>query len=290
MKAIKKIMMAMFVMACMGMTVSCNKDNENDNGNGNGNGNNYNTMLVGTWQIDRLTYNGQDMSQMMPNIQLSFNANGTGMMSDNGVTENNGFNWVINGNVITVTPHHGQYTFTIISMTSTECTFTGDYLEMAGVELSGNIEIHMVKVNGGDNPDPGPVTGSLEGTQWSYLYETTMTEDGYTLDVNITLGLNFTTSTTGIATEIGTIEVSVNGTVVNTDDHNANAPFTYTYNENTHTGAITVTATNDEGETEVTNMNFTYNPTDNTIIVVNTDYNPEVDMMPQTMIFHRVRK
>ena len=34
MKTLKKIMMAMFVMACVGLTVSCNKDNDNGNGGG----------------------------------------------------------------------------------------------------------------------------------------------------------------------------------------------------------------------------------------------------------------
>ena len=44
----KKIMMAMFVMACVGLSVSCNKDNNNSNGGGNG-GNDV--TLAGTWQI-----------------------------------------------------------------------------------------------------------------------------------------------------------------------------------------------------------------------------------------------
>ena len=413
MKTIKKIMMAMFVMACMGLTVSCDKDNDDDGGNGNDN--NYSTLIQGTWQIDHATSDGQDIMPLVGRIQLTFNANGTGLMNDGGQTENNGFNWSISGNVITITTTHGgvQMNFNILNMTSTECTFSGAAMELDGHMLQ-NVEIHIVKVGGGDNPgpnpddnnystlilgnwqittamldgqdlagqmgslilsfyaggtglinhdgvtenndfgwsisgntititprggsyqytitslnettctftgnvfpvtgqqgnvsitmtkvngdnpDPGPVTGSLEGTMWNYHLDTTMTESesGMTItsELHINLKLEFTTTTSGAAQESVTYTTYFNG-VPDPDwsgSENNSAPFTYTYSENTHTGVITATATDpDTGDTETTIMNFTYNPSDNTIIVVNTDYDPEEDMMPQTMVFQRIRK
>ncbi|MBP5526952.1 MAG: lipocalin family protein [Bacteroidales bacterium] len=109
--------------------------------------NNYSTILPGNWQLDGLVHNGQDLSSNLPNIQLSFNANGTGLMSDGGETEHNEFSWVINGNNITITVHNGQqYTFTIVSITSTECTFSGTYLDMADIVLQGDIQMHMTKI------------------------------------------------------------------------------------------------------------------------------------------------
>ena len=146
-------MMAMFVMACVGLTVSCEKDNEENGGNNN----DYNATLVGTWQIDRATSNGQDIMYYVGQIQFTFNADGSGLMNDGGETQNNGFTWVVNGNTITITTdhHNVQMKFTITNMTSTECTFSGTRMELDGQFLE-NVEIHMVKVNGGDNPEPNP--------------------------------------------------------------------------------------------------------------------------------------
>ena len=156
MKTLKKIMMAMFVMACMGLTVSCNKDDDN----GGGSNNNYSTLILGTWQVDRMSYNGMSISgeqliAVMGNAQLTFNANGTGLLNHNGETLNNDFRWSISGNTLTVTPHNDTtINVTIVQMTSTECTWTASDIEMMGQEMVGQVEIHMVKV--GDNPDPQP--------------------------------------------------------------------------------------------------------------------------------------
>lgn len=37
-------------------------------------------------------------------------------------------------------------TFTINSLTATECTFTGTNMEMGGQMLDGNITVHMTKL------------------------------------------------------------------------------------------------------------------------------------------------
>ena len=49
---------------------------DNGNGNNNGNGNDDSNSLVGSWQVDNMTYNGQEMTP--PDMVLVMNANGTG--------------------------------------------------------------------------------------------------------------------------------------------------------------------------------------------------------------------
>ena len=152
MKTLKKMMMAFFVMACMGLTVSCEKDNNNGS---EGDVHGYGALLKGTWKVDKMLYNGQDVTSYMIHgtVKLTFNENGTGLLNDNGETQNNEFSWVINGNTIKVTEHGITMSFTINSLTDTECTFTGTNMEMDGQMLDGDITIHMTKV--GDNPNPG---------------------------------------------------------------------------------------------------------------------------------------
>ena len=122
----------------------------NPGGNGGDTVNNsYSSLLPGTWELDGLTLNGQNLSSQIPNnLLLIFYAGGTGLMSDNGETENNDFSWVINGDNITVTVHSGQsFSFTIISMNTQECSFSGDYLNIADIVLTGDIKLHMTKLN-----------------------------------------------------------------------------------------------------------------------------------------------
>lgn len=393
MKTIKKIMMAMFVMACMSLTVSCNKDN--DNGGNGGNDNSYSAMLVGTWQIDQASTNGQDITPFLSNIQLSFNANGTGLMNDGGETHNNDFTWSISGNTITVvTSHDVRMEFTINNMTATECSFSGAGMELDG-QILENIVIHMVKVNGGggDNPDPGnnystlilgnwqittamldgqdlagqmgslilsfyaggtglinhngetenndfgwsisgntititprggsyqytitslnettctftgnvfpvtgqqgnvsitmtkvgdnpgPVTGSLEGTTWACSFNGTITEQGTTIDYTADLRLAFTTATAGTMTETMT---AMGYTQTENQD------FTYTYNESTHTGVMSHTYFDDETQQNVTeDLPFAYNPSNNTITVTNPNPGDNPDGFPNTFVFNRVSK
>lgn len=281
MKTIKKIMMAMFVMACMGLTVSCNKDN--DNGGNGGNDNSYSAMLVGTWQIDQASTNGQDITPFLSNIQLSFNANGTGLMNDGGETHNNDFTWSISGNTITVvTSHDVHMEFTINNMTATECSFSGAGMELDG-QILENIVIHMVKVNGGGGGDnPGPVTGSLEGTTWACSFNGSITEQGTTIDYTADLRLAFTTATAGTMTETMT---AMGYTQTENQD------FTYTYNESTHTGVMSHTYFDDETQQNVTeDLPFAYNPSNNTITVTNPNPGDNPDGFPNTFVFNRVSK
>lgn len=417
MKTLKKIMMAMFVMACMGLTVSCEKDNNNGQ-QGGGDSGNYSTLILGTWQVDRMSYNGMSISgeqliAMMGNIQLTFNAGGTGLLNHNGETQNNDFRWSISGNTLTVTPHNDTtINVTIVQMTSTECTWTASDIEMMGQEMEGQVEIHMVKVgdnpnpqpdpqpdttvnrdlllgtwqinamtlngqdmssmvapmhvkihlegtgagvismsgveypftwtltgnvlnintgnetinatitsqtadqvvftsnnmsfpgigtlpgeanitlvryNGdepgpGPNPDPNPdpVTGELTGTSWGFNYNTTITEEGQTINITITMLLSFTTSTTGTLTE--TISAMGYSDTENID-------FTYTYNVSSHTGTMTATVTDPETHTtETQTLPFTYNPTTNTISVTNPNPGADDGLLPQTIELYRISK
>lgn len=107
--------------------------------------NNYSQLLPGTWQIDNFVFNGNDMTEMIGTIRFTFNANGTGVLSDNGETQNNNFTWVISGNTITITEHGHNMEFTITNMTATECSFNGTTMYMDGQQMQGEITIHMVK-------------------------------------------------------------------------------------------------------------------------------------------------
>lgn len=140
------MMMALCAFALLGMTVACSKDDDKNNGSGDTHG--YSALLVGTWQADKMYFNGQDVTAQMlqGTIKLNFYQNGTGLVSDNGETQNNEFSWVINGDDITITEHDISMTFTINSLTATECTFSGTNMEMDGRMIEGEIKIHMTKV------------------------------------------------------------------------------------------------------------------------------------------------
>lgn len=144
----KNILKFMAMAALLVSFAACTeKDNPPD-----GNDNNYSTLLIGTWRVDMMSINGQDMTP--PNMLLSFTENGNGLMNDGDVTEHNGFTWVINGDVITVTTDKNQFSFTIDSMTATECAFHGSYIEFDDNDITGDIRFHMTKTDG-DNPGGG---------------------------------------------------------------------------------------------------------------------------------------
>lgn len=135
--------------------------------------NHYSSLLIGTWRVDMMSINGQDMTP--PNMKLSFYENGGGLMNDGDVTEHNDFTWVINGNVINVSTDHHQFSFTIDTMTATECAFHGSYIEFDGNDITGDIRFHMTKTDdGGDNPGGDPDPGDL-GIGTPELWESTST-------------------------------------------------------------------------------------------------------------------
>ena len=145
MKTLKKIMMALFAIACIGMTVACNKDNDNNNGGGSGN---TDSRLVGTWEISSIMLNGQDMSQMVRGSQIIMNANGSGSFLIMG--QNNSFTWSTNGNILTVIPSGNNsetITCNIASITATTCTLTSNNMSFPGVgPIEGEVTITLTHI------------------------------------------------------------------------------------------------------------------------------------------------
>lgn len=90
----------------------------------------------------------------------------------------------------------------------------------------------------------------LNGTKWQGSYDTSITEQGITMDAHLTMTINFTNATEGDITTSGNVTYA--GISFPVEDHTY--PMTYTFDGE----AGTITA---EGETEP----FTYNKKDNTI-------------------------
>ena len=270
--------LAAALMLCFG---ACNPDDTPTNNNGNGNDDS--NSLVGSWQVDNMTYNGQEMTP--PDMVLVMNANGTGDVLMGGQSENNNFTWSVNGNVLTVHPNGGgEYSFTIVSISSTEASLTGNVVP--GTDMQGDVTMHLTKINGGGNDDPtDPPAGDFPvGTQWIHSESGSWDDEGITYTYTLDLVINFTTATNGIIAE--RYEVTVYG---QTESDNEEMPFTYTYNSSSNSGTITVTYTDeDTGETETETTPFTYNASNNTLVVVN-DVDPETGET-HTIVFQRANK
>ena len=253
-------------------------------------GNNESNSLVGNWKVDNMTYNGTDVTPQ--DMVLVMNANGTGDVLENGQSHNNNFTWSVNGNVLTVHPNGGnEYSFTIVSINATEASLTGNVIP--GTDMQGDVTMHLTKVNGGgDNPgpdDPDP-DNFLSGTIWSY--STTETEidtaEGLTYVANIDIRLHFHNNGQGVISEY--YSLTVNGQPAYEDSEDG--PFSYTYNEATFTGTITMTQVVDErsGETETETLTFTYNASNNTLVIVNPEYDPTDPDSIAEMVFTRINK
>lgn len=131
-----------FVALATFCAASCEKDNEGDNNSNNGNG--YSAeMFVGTWRVDNMTVNGENMTP--ENMLFIMNEDGTGLANDNGETENNGFAWSVSGDQLTITPRSGvNYVYTVNNLTESECTFSGTNVPMA--DIPGNVVVHLLRV------------------------------------------------------------------------------------------------------------------------------------------------
>ncbi|MBQ6097367.1 MAG: lipocalin family protein [Bacteroidales bacterium] len=121
----------------------CTDENENENNNNQNNTTYSSEMFVGTWQVENMTVNGQNMTPQ--NMLFMMYDDGTGLASDNGETENNGFTWSVSGDQLTITPRSGtHYVYTVNSLTENECTFSGNNVPMA--DIPGNTVVHLVRV------------------------------------------------------------------------------------------------------------------------------------------------
>ena len=140
MRKTAKLILCLVAMATF-CAAGCEKENEDNNGN---NGNGYSAdMFVGTWRVDNMTVNGENMTP--ENMLFIMNEDGTGLANDNGVTENNGFAWSVSGDQLTITPRSGvSYVYTVNNLTENECTFSGTNVPMA--DIPGNVVVHLVRV------------------------------------------------------------------------------------------------------------------------------------------------
>lgn len=293
----KGFLFTMFAALALCFTVACTDENEggDNNGGNNGGGNDYATLIVGTWQVDNMTVDGNDMTPQ--NVRFTFNTGGTGLLNDNGVTENNEFSWSISDNQITIQPRHGTMTYTIVSLTQTSCTFTGTVVP--GTDIEGDVSVHMTKVNGGDNPDPGPGPNPAnfpEGTMWEYQFDSTFVIEGIAATMNMTIGIDFIDASNcdlsfhAVASAMG----------MTLADENETTPFTYTYNSTASEGVLYAVGTDpDTGEPFEESLTFVYNSSDNTIVIdVPADYfqsdegdegDEDAFDMPTHWVFQRVR-
>ena len=272
--------------------VGCNPENTTPD-NGGGDNNSYSQLIVGTWLIDTMIVNGEEMTP--ENIQLSFYAGGTGLLNDNGETQNNEFGWSINGQDITITPRSDtEEIFHIELLTSTECTFTGNTIP--GTDMTASVRVHMTKVGGG-NPDPGPGPGpgpNPEGfpanTMWEFHYDTTMAVEGITVQMNMTYSLDFINATN---CDLG-MNYVVSYMSIPMADTSMVFPMTYTYNSTSDEGIFTIA---DPESSESDTLPFVYNENDNTIIIDvpeeyfqgdDDDEGPDMPV-PTHWVFQRVR-
>ena len=118
---------------------------EKDNGPDTPGNTGYNAeMFVGTWLVESMTVNGENMTPQ--NMLFTMNEDGTGLANDNGVTENNGFTWSINGTQLTITPQSGtHFIYTVSSLTENECTFSGTIVPMT--DIPGEVLVRLVRVD-----------------------------------------------------------------------------------------------------------------------------------------------
>ncbi len=144
MKKIASILMVSLVAVTL---FSCSKDDDNKNTNNNtnaGTNTQFTQWMIGTWQVDYASFNGTE--ETPENMKMYFYFDGSGLMNDNGETENNGFVWSISGNTITITLRNNRVLpYTILQMSEDEITFSGTV--MPGYDMEGDVIIRMAKID-----------------------------------------------------------------------------------------------------------------------------------------------
>lgn len=136
----KKLFSILMVAFAMTMMVACGEEGNEPNNGGDG----YTVeMFVGTWKVEEMTVDGQNMTP--ENMLFTMNEDGTGLADDNGEIENNDFTWSVDGNKLTITPRSGvHFVYTVNSLTENECTFSGTNVPMA--DIPGEVVVHLVRV------------------------------------------------------------------------------------------------------------------------------------------------
>ncbi len=115
----KSFLIMCFVALASFVALSCDeKENNNEENNTNS------EAIVGTWMVKQVLVNGEEMTP--ENMLIIMNSDGTGLLNDNGVTENNEFTWSLNGDQLTINHRHGSPVFTVKQINENEFTITGD--------------------------------------------------------------------------------------------------------------------------------------------------------------------
>ncbi len=281
----KKGIFLTLAAALMMCFAACNPEENN----GGSDDNNYSTLIVGTWRIDNMIVDGDIMTPQ--NMQFTFEANGRGLMNDNGVTEHNGFSWSIHGSNITINPDYDdEATFSITSLTATECSFSGNVVP--GTDMEASVNIHMVKVNPGPNPGPGPDPAVFPvGTSWLYegvFTDTIEDERKMSYEISIKLMVQFTADTLGTATV--QMFATMGDMVIPGSEFTETMPFTYTFDATTNSGVFYIDDVDEESGVPFTEAtDFHFNDTRTNLIIVNTDTDPE-NPFESEIIFNPMNK
>ena len=147
MKNILKALCAFtLVFALAACTEKDNNGQTQNNGNNNGNGgSNYSSLILGTWRVDQMSVDGQDMTPEY--MTLSFYENGSGLMDDGDASHHNDFRWAISGNNTTVSTDNHEFLFIIDELDATGCRFHTTYVEFVeGQAVNGDIRFFMTKI------------------------------------------------------------------------------------------------------------------------------------------------
>lgn len=120
--------------------LSCGKE---EGGDTNQDNTDYAKMIVGTWRVDNMTLNGENFTP--ENFLIIMNSDGTGLLNDNGETENNQFTWSVSGKVLTIVHRHGQGDFNISSISDTEATLEGNTVPGSD-GIDGDVVMHLNRV------------------------------------------------------------------------------------------------------------------------------------------------
>ena len=246
-----------------------NGDNNGSNNNG-GNSTNYSQLIVGTWKVDYVIAN--DVQAEIDNLFLQFANDNTGLLIDNGVTENNEFNWNIQGNQITITPRRGSSTYTIQSLTASEALFSGDRTPGSD-ETQGDVVIHMAKYTG-DIPQNPPHDDFLAGTNWVCYLDTLIANSNgtndfltfcYTIYIDPT---NPTEGQVGVTNASGSLVTNQGQSNEETQNYNGSAWYHWTYNNSNHTGVFNAKQSLPATDNPITmDIPFIYDPINNNIII-----------------------
>lgn len=135
----KKTALLIFSFITLGFlcAASCEKEDDNtpdDNINAE--------MIVGAWQVDMVTFNGEQVTP--ENMLIIMHDDGSGMININGVVENNDFTWVLNGDKLTINHHNGQAEYTIKDMTENDCSLVGTTIP--ATDMVGDVTMHLQRV------------------------------------------------------------------------------------------------------------------------------------------------